>query len=142
MHVWLDALHVVQRVRLAQQLLVERQREAAVQVVAVEHRDADDPTHKVKVRQVLLRRQSESTNDSSKSESTNDGAKSESVSDRSKSEITSDGARCESTSDGAKSESVKMNDSAVKIRATAKCNKKVRVMVISKSSENTSDSVY
>ena len=47
-------LHVVQGDGFAQQLLVERQGEAAVDVVAVEHRHAHDATHKVEVGQVLL----------------------------------------------------------------------------------------
>jgi len=50
-------LHVVQRDGFAQQLLVEGQREASVDVVAVEHRHAHDAAHEVKVGQVLLRRQ-------------------------------------------------------------------------------------
>lgn len=44
-----DGLHVVQRDRFAQQLLVKGQREASVNVVAVEHRHAHDATHKVEV---------------------------------------------------------------------------------------------
>lgn len=47
-------LHVVQGDGLPQQLLVERQGEATVYVVAVEHRHAHDATHEVEVRQVLL----------------------------------------------------------------------------------------
>lgn len=54
MQIGVDGLHVVQRDRFAQQLLVKRQREASVNVVAVEHRHAHDATHKVEVRQVLL----------------------------------------------------------------------------------------
>ncbi len=46
---------VVQVDGLVEQHLVEGQREAAVQVVAVEDGQAHDPTHKVKVRQVFLR---------------------------------------------------------------------------------------
>ena len=42
-------LHVVQQDGLAQQHLVERHDEAAVQVVAVEDGHADDATHKMEV---------------------------------------------------------------------------------------------
>lgn len=44
-----DRLHIVQRDRFAKQLFVERQSEASVDVVAVEHRHAHYATHKVKV---------------------------------------------------------------------------------------------
>lgn len=53
--VGVDRLHVVQRDRFAQQLFVKGQREASVDVVAVEHRHAHDATHEVEIRQVLLR---------------------------------------------------------------------------------------
>ncbi len=49
-----DRLHIVERDRFAQQLFVEGQSEASVNVVAVEHRHAHDTTHEVEVRQVLL----------------------------------------------------------------------------------------
>ncbi|TNN47973.1 hypothetical protein EYF80_041835 [Liparis tanakae] len=42
-----DGLHVVQRDGFPQQLFVEGQREASVDVVAVEHRHAHDATHEV-----------------------------------------------------------------------------------------------
>ena len=45
-----DLLKVTERDVLAEQLLVEGQREAAVEIVAVEDRHADDATHEVKVR--------------------------------------------------------------------------------------------
>lgn len=48
-------LHIFQRDGFSQQLFVERQCEASVDVVAVEHRHAHDTTHEVKVRQVLLK---------------------------------------------------------------------------------------
>ncbi len=50
------ALQVVEHDGFPQQLFVEGQREAAVQVVTVEDRDPDDAAHEVKVRQVLLQK--------------------------------------------------------------------------------------
>ena len=50
MELGVDLLKVTQRDVLAEQLLVEGQREAAVEIVAVEDRHADDATHEVKVR--------------------------------------------------------------------------------------------
>lgn len=47
-------LQVVELYRFAEQLLVERQGEAAVDVVAVKNRQAHHATHKVEVRQVVL----------------------------------------------------------------------------------------
>lgn len=52
--VGIDRLHIVERDRFAQQLFVEGQSEASVNVVAVKHRHAHDTTHEVEVRQVLL----------------------------------------------------------------------------------------
>lgn len=49
MEIGVDGLHVVQRDWFAEQLFVEGQGEAAVYVVAVEHRHAHDATHEVKV---------------------------------------------------------------------------------------------
>lgn len=49
------ALQVAQLNGLAQQLLVKRLREAAVDVVAVKHRQAHYTTHKVEIREVVLR---------------------------------------------------------------------------------------
>ena len=54
MEVRVHRLHVVQRDGFPQQLFVERQSEASVDVVAVEHRHSHDASHKVEVRQVLL----------------------------------------------------------------------------------------
>lgn len=54
MEVRVDGLHVVQGNRFPKKLLVERQREAAVDVVAVEHRHAHNTTNKMEVRQVFL----------------------------------------------------------------------------------------
>lgn len=54
MEIRVDGLHVVQRDGFAEQLFVEGQGEASVNVVAVEHRHAHDASHEVKVRQVLL----------------------------------------------------------------------------------------
>ena len=48
-------LHVVQSDGFPQQLFVERQREAPVDVVTVKHRHAHDPAHEVEVRQMLLK---------------------------------------------------------------------------------------
>ena len=50
----IDTLEIIECDRLGEELLVEGQREAAVQVVAVEDGDADDPAHEVEVRQVVL----------------------------------------------------------------------------------------
>lgn len=47
-------LQVVELYRFAEQLLVERQGEAAVDVVAVKNRQAHHATHEVEVRQVVL----------------------------------------------------------------------------------------
>lgn len=47
-------LHVIQCDGFSQQLLVKRQREASVNVVAVKHCHAHDATHKVEIGQVLL----------------------------------------------------------------------------------------
>lgn len=44
-----DGLHIVQRDWFAEQLFVEGQGEASVNVVAVEHRHAHDASHEVKV---------------------------------------------------------------------------------------------
>lgn len=54
MEVGVNRFHIVQSDRLPQQLFVERQREASINVVAMEHRHAHDTTHEVEVRQVLL----------------------------------------------------------------------------------------
>lgn len=54
MEVRVNRLHVVQRDRFSQQLFVEGQGEASINVVAVKHRHAHDTTHEVEVRQVLL----------------------------------------------------------------------------------------
>ena len=52
--VGVHSLHVLQGDGLPQQLLVEGQRKAAIDVVAVEHCHAHDAPHEVEVRQVLL----------------------------------------------------------------------------------------
>ena len=49
-----DLLKVIERDLLAEQLLVEGQCEAAVQVVTVEDRQADHAAHEMEVRQMLL----------------------------------------------------------------------------------------
>lgn len=49
-----DRFHIVQCDRFTQQLFVEGQSEAAIDVVAVKHRHAHDATHEVEVGQVLL----------------------------------------------------------------------------------------
>lgn len=54
MKVGVHRLHVVQRDGFSQQLLVEGQREASIDVVAVEHSQAHDAAHKMEVGQVLL----------------------------------------------------------------------------------------
>lgn len=54
MEVRVNRFHIIQSDWLPQQLFVERQREASIDVMAVEHRHAHDTTHKVEVRQVLL----------------------------------------------------------------------------------------
>lgn len=54
MEVRINRLHVLQRDWFSKQLLVEGQREASVDVMAVEHCHAHDTTHKVEVRQMLL----------------------------------------------------------------------------------------
>ena len=45
----IDTLQIFQRDVFAEQLLVERQREASVQVVAVEDRHPDDTAHEMEV---------------------------------------------------------------------------------------------
>ena len=55
MEVRIDRLDVVQSDRSAEQLPVERQREAAVDVVTVEDRRADDAPDKPEVGQMILR---------------------------------------------------------------------------------------
>lgn len=52
--VGVDGFHIIQSDRFAEQLFVEGQREASVDVMAVEHCHAHDATHKMEVRQVLL----------------------------------------------------------------------------------------
>lgn len=52
--VGVNRFHVVQSDRFAQQLFVEGQREASVNVMTVEHRHAHDATHKMEVWKVLL----------------------------------------------------------------------------------------
>lgn len=54
MEIRVNQFHVIQSNWLPKQLLVERQREAAVDVVPVEHSHAHDPAHKVEIGQVLL----------------------------------------------------------------------------------------
>lgn len=49
----IDALDVVERNRFVHQHFVKRQREPAVDVVAVEQRQADNAAHEVEVRQVV-----------------------------------------------------------------------------------------
>lgn len=48
-------LQVTELYRFSQQLLVKRQREAPVNVVTVKHRQAHHATHKVEIRQVVLK---------------------------------------------------------------------------------------
>lgn len=52
--VGVDGFHVVQRDWFSEQLLVERQRKASVDVVAVKHRHAHNTTHKMEIGQVFL----------------------------------------------------------------------------------------
>lgn len=45
----IDALKVVEGYRLSKELLIERHREAAVEVMSVENRNANYPSNKMKV---------------------------------------------------------------------------------------------
>lgn len=54
MQLWVNGFQIRQLDGLAQQLLVERDREAPVDVVSVEHSQAHYPTNKVEVRQMIL----------------------------------------------------------------------------------------
>lgn len=49
MKLWVNPLNVRKRNWLVQQLLVERKREAGVEAMTVEHRDAQNPPDEVKV---------------------------------------------------------------------------------------------
>ena len=51
----IHSLQVRQLNGLPQELLVEGQREASINVVPMEHCQAHDPSHKVEVRQVVLK---------------------------------------------------------------------------------------
>ena len=56
MQVGIHTLQVLQHDALAEQLFVEGQREAPIQVVTMEDGHADDAAHKVEVGQVLLQK--------------------------------------------------------------------------------------
>lgn len=62
MQVRIHRLHVIQGDGFAQQLLVEGQSEAAIDVVAVEHSHAHYAAHKVEVGQMLLKNSAEINN--------------------------------------------------------------------------------
>lgn len=52
--VGVNRFHIVQSDRFTEQLFVEGQREASIDVMTVEHRHAHYAAHKMEVRQVLL----------------------------------------------------------------------------------------
>lgn len=52
--VGVNRFHIIQSDRFAEQLFVEGQCEASIDVMTVEHRHAHDATHKMEVWQVLL----------------------------------------------------------------------------------------
>lgn len=54
MQLWVSGLQVVELNGFTQQLFVEGQREAPVNVVTVENRQTHHTTHKVEIRQVVL----------------------------------------------------------------------------------------
>lgn len=54
MEIRVNQFHVIQSNWLPKQLLVERQREAPVNVVPVEHSHPHDPAHKMEIGQVFL----------------------------------------------------------------------------------------
>lgn len=54
MEIRVNQFHVIQSNWLPKQLLVERQREAPINVVPMEHSHPHDPAHKVEIGQVFL----------------------------------------------------------------------------------------
>lgn len=54
MEIRVNQFHVIQSNWLPKQLLVERQREAPVNVVPMEHSHPHDPAHEVEIGQVFL----------------------------------------------------------------------------------------
>lgn len=59
MEIRVNQFHVIQSNWLPKQLLIERQREAPVNVVPMEHSHPHDPAHEVEVGQVFLEQRAE-----------------------------------------------------------------------------------